>query len=489
MAQRLQKRDETLSDEAKQPTDSIKRLRFILLGSDEVLINEACDTILRSTDDKKVETIKSGGKCEFREACVSGRHVSVVKTPTYWLENLKTYLFFSKSVRSMKSDMEFSYSMVFPGPHAFLLVLGDVRNSGKEHYLLRALSEVFGQEVLDYSMVLFMHGYSDRDIGRNRCVRKCSERYHILKDNEDNVLKLFQDATAMKQGKANFFTKDLELLYKAETYFKKEFDAKYEERENILRGDLAEMKTAEENLRTKMTEMEKQNSENVRELQDLREELDQLREELDAHRFRENQLRKDLDASISRENQLSQQIDALKEKKYELKEELFDLRDHKRQVNAELIASNERESQLKSDNEKLQRELEQLKDNEKKREKNPREEFLLTEKEEVQEEYDIPRTLDRREEELLQIVTGSEHGIHISTAVTPPSVSENKVKSLSGKECEVESRPTDSQNIIQDPPNNHFSILFLWLLLYFNIFHIYRGKEVSEEQFSGSLFA
>ncbi|KAK9954937.1 hypothetical protein ABG768_014851 [Culter alburnus] len=173
--------------------------------------------------------------------------------------------------------------MVFPGPHAFLLVLGDVRNSGKEHYLLRALSEVFGQEVLDYSMVLFMHGYSNRDIGRNRCVRKCRER------------------------------------------------------------------------------------------------------------------------------------------------------DHKRRVNAELVASNERESQLKSDNEKLQRELEQLKDNEKKREKNPREskdieEFLLTEKQ-VQEEYDIPRTLDRREEELLQTVTGSQHGIHISTAVTPPSGSEKNLQS------------------------------------------------------------
>lgn len=137
----------------------------------------------------------------------------------------------------MKSDMEFSYSLVFPGPHAFLLVLGDVRNSGKEHYLLRALSEVFGQEALDYSMVLFMHGYSNRDIDRNRCVRKCRNKFHILKDNEDNVLKLFHDATGtmMKRRKANFFTKDLELLDKAETYFKKEFDAKYEERESILR--------------------------------------------------------------------------------------------------------------------------------------------------------------------------------------------------------------------------------------------------------------
>lgn len=320
--------------------------------------------------------------------------------------------------------------MVFPGPHAFLLVLGDVQNSGKEHYLLRALCEVFGQEVLDYSMVLFMHEYSKSDIDRNHCVRKCRTKPHILKDNEDNVLKLFHDATGtmMKQRKGSFFTKDLELLDKAEAYFKKEFDATYEERESILRGDLAEMKTTEENLRTKITEMEKQNSENVEELQDLREELDQLREELDAHEARENQLRKDLDACIGRENQLGQQIDALKEKNYELKEELFDLRDHKRRVNAELTASNERESQLMSDYEKLQRELEQLKGNEK---KNPREskdieELLLTERNRLQAQKEVQASaqeeeLDERKRKLLQTVAESQHGIHISTAVTPPS--------------------------------------------------------------------
>lgn len=213
-----------------------------MLGSDEVLIKEACDKILMSKD--RIDSNKQG-TCELREACVSGRHVSVVKTHAYWLENLKTYFSFSARVRSMRMDMEVCYSLVFPGPHAFLLVLGDVCNSGKEHYILRALSEEFGQEVLDYCKVLFLHKYRDSDIGRNRCVRKCGKRFHILEENEDNVLKLFNDTTAtvIKQRNANFFTKDLKLLDKAETYFKKEFNAKYEERESRLRGDLAEMKT------------------------------------------------------------------------------------------------------------------------------------------------------------------------------------------------------------------------------------------------------
>lgn len=376
-----------------------------MFGSDEVLINEACDTILRSAD--RMDSTKYG-TCEFREACVSGRHVSVVKTPAYGLEHLKTYLTFRNRVRSMKIDMEFCYSLVFPGPHAFFLVLGDVRNSGKEHYILRALSEVFGQEALDYSMVLFMHEYKDSDIGSNRCVKKCRKRFHILKNNEENVLKLFHDATEtmIKQRKGSFFTKDFDLLDKAEAYFKTEFDAKYEERESILRGNLAEMKTTEENLRTKVTEMERKNSENMRELQDLH-------KELDAHKARMNQLNKELDDSQSRENHLSQQMDALKKKKYELKEELYALRYYKRQLDVELTAFNERERE-KFLPTKIQLEHNRLQEQ--------REAGLQAP---AQEEHDRQKTsdkreveLDEREKKLLQ-TTGSQHVDHISTAVTP----------------------------------------------------------------------
>ncbi|XP_050948454.1 protein Hook homolog 3-like isoform X2 [Labeo rohita] len=464
MAQR-QKRDGTFSYAAKQSTDSITRFRFVVFGSDEVLINEACDIILRSAD--RMNSTKHG-TCEFREACVSGRHVSVVKSPAYQLEHLKMYLSFSRN-RSIKRDMELCYSLVFPGPHAFLLVLGDVRNSGKEHYILQVLSDVFGQEALDYSMVLFMHEYRDSDISRNVCVRKCRKRFHILKNNEENVLKLFHDTTEtmIKQRKGSFFTKHFDLLDKTEAYFKVEFDAKYEERESTLKGNLEEMKTSEENLRTKMTEMEKRNSENTRELQDLH-------KELDAHKTREIQLRMELDASISRENRLSQQIDALKKKKYELKEELYALRYYKRQLNEELTAFNERE----------------------------REEFLLTkiqlqrnrlqEQKEVglqasaQKVHDRQKPLDRREVELdeserkLLQTTGSQHGDHISTAgplsrvsedklkpqedtgslefeglklvrqnnkkSDPLDMCESKIKPLSERECEMESEIADSQS-------------------------------------------
>ncbi|XDV38154.1 hypothetical protein PO909_007622 [Leuciscus waleckii] len=449
----------------------------------------------------KIELIPlNRGRVQLREACVSGLHVSVVKTHAYWLANMKTYSSFSNRVRFMKRDMEACYSLVFPGPHAFLLVLGDVRNSGKEHYILKALSEVFGQEALDYCKVLFMHEYTDSDIGKNHCVRKCGNRFHILKENEDNVLKLFNDTTGTKQRNANFFTKDLELLDKAETFLKKEFDAEYEERESRLRGDLTEMKTTEENLRTKITEMEKQNSKNGRELQDLRKEVDARKNELHDSR--------------SRENQLSQQIDALKKKNYELKEELYALRYYKRQMNVGLTASNETESQLKSEYEELQREL-QLKGSEKKQEKNPREskdrpkeEILLTktqlehnrlqEQKEVQapaqEEHDRPRTSDRREVELDEGEGKLLIKHHISTAVTPPSVSEDKGKTkyqedtgsleglklvrknsmkldppdvseekvhpLSERECEMERKTFKGEGVkptrqrsFQDPPN------------------------------------
>lgn len=294
----------------------------MILGGNEILMKEVCETILGTK-----ANITEHGSCELREAHVSGRHISVVKTPTNWLERLKTQPFFSHQVKSMKIEMDCSCLLIFPGPHAFLLVLGDVHNTGKEHHLLRALRDAFGEEVLNYTMVLFMHEYAQEDIKMNRCVIKCHERYHILKNNEDSVIKLFQDATKMmeKSKRKLFFTKDRGMLEKAELYFKQECELKYEE-----------FKTTEESLRIQVTEAENQNSENLKESQQLRDELQ---------------------ASESRENQLHQQMSALKTEKSEQEEELHALRYLKRFLEN---LTNERESKLKSDNERLKQELEQL---------------------------------------------------------------------------------------------------------------------------------
>ncbi|XP_073791755.1 uncharacterized protein isoform X2 [Danio rerio] len=423
MAQRLQNRD--LSYEVNQCTADIKACRFIVLGGNEVLMREVCETILGTK-----ANITEHGSCELREAHDSGRHISVVKTPTNWLERLKTHPFLSHQVKSLKIEMDCSSLLIFPGPHAFLLVLGDVHNTGKEHYLLRALRDAFGEEVLNYTMVVFMHEYEEEDIKMNRCVKKCHERYHILKNSEDSVIKLFQDATkTIKKRMRNlFFTKDRSMLEKAEMYFTQEYISEYEE-----------FKTTEEGLRIKVTEMENQISENLKDSQRLREELQ---------------------ASKSRENQLNQQMDALKKEKSELEEELCALRYLKRLLEN---LTNERESQLKSDNEKLKQELEQLTANNQ-RQSQDSVAFLLTKtqhhKSQEQKEEQAPvqeherlrdltvreMKLDHREREMLPSCVPEDKTKPQedcgSIVLEEKNVSEIKVKALSQTECEMENKRT-----------------------------------------------
>ncbi|XP_051536924.1 GTPase IMAP family member 7-like [Myxocyprinus asiaticus] len=324
----------TFQHEARQSKESIKKFRFMVLGSDNTLMNEACGIILGLTQRGVTSNI---GACILKDGQVSGRQVSVLKTPSYWLEHLKSHLFFRSGVKSMKNDMQFCDSMVFPGPHAFLLVLRDPQNSRKEHYLLRALSQVFGKEAIDYCMVLFMREHRERDIERNQCVKNCRQRYHVLKNTEESILNLLGDIETMIQQRKNaYFTNDFELLEKAKTHFQMEFDAEYADRESMLRREL---ENTVEDLKKEITELEKCNRLKVRELKD------ELNKELDASRDRENRLRHELDASRDRENRLRHELDA----------------------------SRDRENQLKLDFKKLQREIQQLKATEKELENNLRE--------------------------------------------------------------------------------------------------------------------
>ncbi len=240
--------NEILTDEAGWSSESNEQLRLMVLGGDDALLDEACGSILGERQNR--DAFKFGNMVP-RKAQVCGRQVSVLKTPSYWLEHLKSYLFFSNRVKSLKNDLQSFESLLFPGPHAFLLVHRDVKNSGREYYLLRALSEVFGKEVLDYCMVLFMDRARHHNPIKNTCLKMCGGRYHILQNTDKSVQQLFKKTEAMTQWKnSGFFTNHLECFIKAEIYFK----AEYEKKENQLKVANEKLQDNEKQLENKRTE-------------------------------------------------------------------------------------------------------------------------------------------------------------------------------------------------------------------------------------------
>ncbi|XP_016325763.1 GTPase IMAP family member 4-like [Sinocyclocheilus anshuiensis] len=253
------------TEKPRQSTDSTKEFRFIVLGHNEHLMSQACSIILRLGQGGDTNV----GTCELRDGIVNGQPVSVVKTPSSWLKSFSIFSF-RRKLNSIKSEIEFCQSLVFPGPHAFLLVIKDVK-TGKEKILLQALSEVFGIKALDFCMVLLMQEFQRKDIQNNDCVRKCKYRNLFLRNTDQGVEKLFQKTKEMIEP-VKFFTYHLDCFEKAKLYFDKEFETE--------RRELLKMKKNE------TEEIEKRNEMLQRENNQLKVQLDsalmQIQEQLQA---------------------------------------------------------------------------------------------------------------------------------------------------------------------------------------------------------------
>ncbi|XP_057216363.1 uncharacterized protein LOC130570201 isoform X3 [Triplophysa rosa] len=297
---------------ASPSRDDTDAFRFMVLGGDDPLMNEACETILdvRHTEYANVIRIRENMKTN-----VARRNVSVLKTPSYWLHALKSNLIFRNGVKSIKKDMKLCESLLFPGPHVFLLVLGDVRISVKEDLLLQAVSNVFGKQALDYSMVLFIGECREKDIRRNRCVKKCRNRYHVL-ENTEKLLDYIE--TVVKERENGYFTTNFELTERAKDHFQTELgkqNLQYAERENSLRSELAGMRKTVEDLRKENTQLKER-------LVDSKGRVNQVR--FDDSIAREIRFRKESGEYDSRENLFKQELDASEAKPYLFRKESDD---------------------------------------------------------------------------------------------------------------------------------------------------------------------
>lgn len=146
-------------------------------------------------------TIMSGGgsfqirrtaQCETRSGNVSGRRVSVVDTPGWWMN-----YFTEDSPAFDQREVVRSVSMCPPGPHALLLVVR-VDRAFTETYR-RAVQEhleLFTEKLWDHLMVVFSFGdwlgettieqYIESEGETLRwLVEKCGNKYHIL-NNKSN---------------------------------------------------------------------------------------------------------------------------------------------------------------------------------------------------------------------------------------------------------------------------------------------------------------
>ncbi|XP_072518579.1 uncharacterized protein [Salminus brasiliensis] len=324
--------EDTRQYNTRRSVDPRQECRLILLGGDEAAKRATCNIIFRRVQTQE----KTQRGCEKIEGCVKGQCVSVVNSPSYWMEHLASLFFFSRKLRRIKSELQESISLVFPGPHAFLLVTKVGCDTGKERYLLKAIKSEFGKEALDYSVVLFINGSEQNylQIAKNSNVKKCGGRYHFLQDTDQSVQELFSKVVKMTDKKpCKFF-----IPSPYEHFMKINFESWEMSKElETSRGNESKLRKELETSRGNESKLRK-------ELETSRGNESKLRKELETSRENESKLRKELETFRGNESKLSKEGDESK-----LRKELETSRENECKLQKKLDNSKLRESELMSE--------------------------------------------------------------------------------------------------------------------------------------------
>ncbi|XP_048010490.1 trichohyalin-like isoform X2 [Megalobrama amblycephala] len=425
-----------------ESTGYTKDLRFILLGGDEDLMDRTCDIILR----KRAERAESDSR--HRKGHVCGRKISVVKTPSTWMSDVTSCCCFSSRVKSIEDQMPDYASLVFPGPHAFLLVTDNRELTGREQYLLKAIAKLFSKEALDYAMLLI--------IGRNEpkgisSVSKYVRRVYTLEDNEQSVQSLFVEIERMTQNKESTFF--IQPSY--ENLMKKAFLSWEQETQKLHAQEVTALK---ERLRRTESDLKKE-METLRQLmldtviQLKKDKYSQEQNQQGASSDHEDLLFKEYEvcSETTLRNMISTIIDDFTEREHKLKEQL----DTCRNMCSSMVDDHiRRESQMKSDIEKLQRELEQLKLKEGEWEQKQDREtqcMMWLEKERRRKEKELEskeRGTAKKEQDLQPSGDGEEFNLHSNVELTSHELSKEQCRSLGEGERELKCKDEDSPDSV-----------------------------------------
>ncbi|XP_030284935.1 uncharacterized protein LOC115588455 isoform X1 [Sparus aurata] len=185
-------------------------LRLVLLGNIGCGKTSSADTILGQLSPV---TPSSSRSCQLRQGVSDGRSVTLVEAPRwFWVGG--------KMEDSVRKETEQALTLLPSGPHAILLLVPVCVFTEMEARVPAELQLVFGEEVLDHTLVLLTCGdylmgktveeyLQEEHPGLRQIIEQCGGRYHVINNrkpgNREQVCELLEkvDNMVKKNGVYN----------------------------------------------------------------------------------------------------------------------------------------------------------------------------------------------------------------------------------------------------------------------------------------------
>ncbi|KAM7019148.1 uncharacterized protein LKV04_009990 [Tautogolabrus adspersus] len=137
----------------------------------------------------------ANNKCEVARGEWKGKQLTVVKTPE--MSNL--------SVETVRQEMRSCAESFSPGPNVLLLLVKPSDFTEENRQTLKFILSLFGQDALNYSMLISTHEPEGAGISFRRLLKDCGERHYSMAEN-NHLLMMEKIENIVDENKGAFLT-------------------------------------------------------------------------------------------------------------------------------------------------------------------------------------------------------------------------------------------------------------------------------------------